>query len=189
MADGKPHETGPRNGGKMSLDHQLQSASSTVESLVFLCLDRLSELIEKTLDIAEGNVIPWDRLPRPMLEGMQFPAEEDGGMPTTQLGQLAISMAEAITGLTSFNNIIRNPTPRYRYTEAQSTDEPRSKPFDVQYMVSKYNHIERFLAEQLGEAIGRRRRYLDHQRSHYEKLSHELNEIERCGGKPSRTTP
>ncbi|KAG7285371.1 hypothetical protein NEMBOFW57_009998 [Staphylotrichum longicolle] len=156
-----------------SLEYRLRDASHVKSQVVNLLKDLIG-LIEDASAIATGQKTPWDR---------QYPeAEEsadtdsDDGSPDTELGQIALDMADVVNCLLRLTVAIRNPAPHDRYVKTQFVEASHFEPFDIKHVHSKFDQIQPWLAERLGTAITRRRQYLKYRQSHHEKLAYGLDQ-------------
>jgi hypothetical protein len=165
---------GAHKTGMSSLDYRLRDASH-IKSQVINLLKDLGQLVEDASAIARGQQTPWDQ---DELGEDDFADSDSDESPDTELGQIAVDMADVVNCLLRLTVSIRNPAPHDRYTQAKSTDASHYEPFDIQHVRSKFDDIEPWLADRLGKAISRRRQYLKYRHSHHEKLSHGLDEAE-----------
>jgi hypothetical protein len=162
---------GAHKTGLSSLDYRLRDASHIKFQVINLLKD-LSQLIEDASAIARGEQTPWDQ--EELEEDEQHSDSDDS--PDTELGQIAVDMADVINCLLGLTVTIRNPAPHDRYIQARATDASHFEPFDIQHVRSKFDDIQPWLADWLGKAISRRRQYLRYRHSHHEKLSQGLDD-------------
>jgi len=160
--------------GMSSLDYRLRDASHVKSQVVNLLKDFIG-LIEDALAIATGQEAPWDQKYRDADE----PADADsfdGSPPDTELGQIALDMADVVNCLLRLSVAIRNPAPHDRYVKTKLAEKSHFEPFDIRHVHSKFGQIQPWLAERLGKAISRRRQYLKYRESHHEKLAYGLDQ-------------
>ncbi|KAK4040937.1 hypothetical protein C8A01DRAFT_34994 [Parachaetomium inaequale] len=169
---------GAHKTGMSSLDYRLRDASP-IKSQVINLLKDLSQMTEDATAIARGEQTPWDQ--HGLEEDDQYSDSDDS--PDTELGQIAVDMADVVNCLLRLTVTIRNPAPHDRYIQAKATDASHFEPFDIQHVRSKFDDIQLWLAERLGKAISRRRQYLRYRQSHHEKLAHGLDDAELDAGK------
>ena len=79
--------------------------------------------------------------------------------------------------------IIRNATPRDRYTKAQSsTKNPFLESFDIAHVGHKFPKVDsqgrEWLKRRLGKAITQRRQYLKYCREHHDKFSQRTEHVD-----------
>ncbi|RYP18301.1 hypothetical protein DL765_004021 [Monosporascus sp. GIB2] len=161
---------GAHRTGMSSLDYRLRDASH-IKNQVINLLEDLIQLTGDASAIAKGEKIPWDQQETGEVD-VESDEDSDPDSPDTELGQIAVDIADVVNCLLRLAITIRNPAPHDRYIEAKSTDASHFEFFDMKHVESKFGDIEPWLTYRLGKAISRRRQYLRYRQSHHEKLSH-----------------
>lgn len=88
---------------------------------------------------------------------------------------------ETLTSLFRIAVVIRNSSPRDRFTKATSRHNPFEQSFDISHVHHKFPKLDsvgkEWLKQRLGNAITQRRHYLCYAREHREKLGKEADEL------------
>ena len=70
--------------------------------------------------------------------------------------------------------MVRNATPRDRYTKAATAPNPFSDQFDIAHVTQKFPKLKNWLRDRLGKAITHRRQYLRYCAEHHNALKKQL---------------
>jgi hypothetical protein len=91
---------------------------------------------------------------------------------TSELEELQRAIHDTITNLFKLSMMIRQPTPRGRYSASKSM-APFDPMFDIAHVWHKFPHARQnpWLVERLGRAITRRREYFRYRREHRRRLA------------------
>lgn len=113
-----------------SLDYRLRDSSHIQTQIVHL-LDDLGKLLEDAAAILSRDKIPWDQLGG--LDGLDTDAESesDDGSLDTELDQISVDVADAVTCLLRLSSTIRDPAPHDKFAEAQSIEPSDCELSDV----------------------------------------------------------
>jgi len=164
---------GAHKKGRSSLDYRLRDASHIQKQVINLLQD-LAALLDDAVAIITGEEEPWDHLED---DGLGTDDDDlDDGIPDTELGQIAVDVADVVNCLLRLSVSIRNPAPHDRFVASAPTETSYYEPFDIQHVQSKFSAtINEGLAIRLGKAISRRRQYFKYREMHHAKLCQGLN--------------
>jgi rubrerythrin len=97
----------------------------------------------------------------------------------SELEQLERAIHDTVTNLFKISIVIRQPTPRGRYSASKSV-VPFDSSFDISHVWHKFPHAcqNPLLIERLGKAITRRREYFRYRREHRRRLALERPDAE-----------
>ncbi|OCK80068.1 hypothetical protein K432DRAFT_453696, partial [Lepidopterella palustris CBS 459.81] len=88
--------------------------------------------------------------------------------------ELLESIPDIISSLFKTSIMVRNATPRDRYTKAATSMERFNDQFDIAHVAEKFPKTQKWLQERLGRAITQRRQYLRYCMEHRNALRKEL---------------
>lgn len=70
---------------------------------------------------------------------------------------------------------IQHPAPHDRFLRSQATDTSHYESFDIDHVHSKFEAVDKDIAQRLGKAISRRRQYFRYRELHHAKLAYGLD--------------
>ncbi|KAK0708101.1 hypothetical protein B0H67DRAFT_648202 [Lasiosphaeris hirsuta] len=152
------HILGAHKTGLSSFDYRLRDASN-IRTQVTDLLEDLAGLAQDATSIVGGEKTPWDQLKEEPNEELEDGSED--GFDPTELGQVALDVADVVDYLLRLSVAIRNPARHDRFREAHATDTSYFEPFDIQHVHSVFNTAEDWLVERLGKANSRRHQYFN----------------------------
>ncbi|RSL66746.1 hypothetical protein CEP54_003555 [Fusarium duplospermum] len=146
----------------------------TIRNQVVNLLLDLGGLLEDAIAIITGEEPSWDQI---STDGGVFldHDDDDSDSPDTELEQISMDVADVVNCLLRLSVAIRNPAPHDRFVESHSTDTSHYERFDIEHVYSKFESLDRDLAERLGKAISRRRQFFKYREAHRRKLPHGLD--------------
>ncbi|KAF9693035.1 hypothetical protein EKO04_009157 [Ascochyta lentis] len=137
--------------------------------------------------INNGRKVPWDAETTSETDGSDDESEADEGCSTTELQQLATSIADIITDLMQLSSTIRNPAPHDLFKRSGNIDTSYYEEFDIQHVKGKFPEAEQYLITRMGRAISRRRQYLRYREEHRARLAEALDTTDTSAKKVAST--
>ncbi|KAF2661868.1 hypothetical protein K491DRAFT_332872 [Lophiostoma macrostomum CBS 122681] len=163
--------------GRRSLEYRLRD-SALLRDEAHSLLTALHNTLQTSLDIVEGDRIPWDQL-----SASESDSEFDGALEEeefhsdTELKQMLNSCKSTITCLFRLSMSIRDPAPNDQSRTLIRADKSYFEEYDVLHAKAKYPNCSKFLVERLGRANSGRRQYLTYRDEHHQKLAKDADLI------------
>jgi hypothetical protein len=159
--------------GTASLDYKLREASH-IRDRVLKLLQNLENVLGEAHQIITGERVSWEDLSDSESDKSDDGLEQSEDGLTTELSQLASTMAEVIKFLMRLSMAISNPAPHNQFRESAHFDCQYFEQFDIEHVRAKFPLAGEYLVLRSGKAISRRRQYLRYRKAHRKKLEQDL---------------